>query len=118
MTPKDFKDQVKQYCPNCSASLPMDIPNNHEQHDFTSPSNAARLEKIGSPKYNKGRIKIQDMKKLSDYLGNTDGTPGPHRGSFKSHPQWTPWNYRSEVWHEPGEGTLKASEVRTIQTGG
>lgn len=117
MTPDDFRDQVARYCPNCSAALPMDIPNNHEQFDFTSPSNAEKLKAIKSPKYLKGRIRIQDTHELSEFVKGCDGTPGEHRGSFKSHPMWTPWNYRSEVWHAPGEGQLEASQVRAIQTG-
>ena len=115
--PAHFSDQVRHYCPKCSAALPMEIPNNHDQHDFTSPGNAIRLEKARSPKFLKDNVKVEDVKKLAKYLRDTDGTPGSHRGSFKSHPEWTPWNYRSEVWHAPGEGDLKAKEVLALQLG-
>lgn len=93
------------------------IPDNHEQYDFISPGNAVRLEKIRSPKYMKGKVKVQDMKKLATYLGYTDAIPGPHSASFISYPHWTPWNYRSKVWQEPGEGNLSAKEIRDLQLG-
>lgn len=115
--PKDFQDQVRRYCPQCSAALPMYIPNNHETHDSISPGNAKRLREVKSPKFEKGHVIVEDVQKLASYLGDTDGTPGEDRGSFESHPEWHPWCYRSEVWHAPGEGDLSAEEVRALQTG-
>ncbi|MBU1345140.1 MAG: radical SAM protein [Proteobacteria bacterium] len=114
----DFKEQVKRYCPRCSACLPMPmIPNNHEHRDHMSPGNFERLKKVMSPKILQERYLIEDVKVLSQYVKDANGKPGPHRGSFEKYPAWTPWNYRSSVYNAPGEGSLSADEVRKIQLG-
>lgn len=116
-TPAEFQDQVRRYCCRCSAALPMAVPNNHEPFDFLSPGNARRLEACRSPKFLQSRYRIADMEAIRRYAATLDGIPGPVRGSFLSHPEWTPWNYRKQVWNAPGEGYLTATEVRSLQTG-
>jgi organic radical activating enzyme len=114
----DFKEQVKRYCPKCSACVPMPmIPNNHEHQDHMSPGNFERLKKVMSPKILQERYIIEDVSALSEYVKDADGRPGPFRGSFEKFPSWTPWNYRSAVYNAPGEGDLSAKQVRKIQTG-
>ena len=95
----------------------MAVPNNHEPYDFISPGNAKRLEGSRSPKFLQSRYRIADMEAIRRYASTLDGIPGPVRGSFLSHPEWTPWNYRRQVWNAPGEGYLTAQEVRSLQTG-
>ncbi len=114
----DFRQQMEEYCPRCSACLPMPmIPNNHEHRDHLSPGNFQRLKKAMSPKILQERYVIEDIDKLTRFAKAADGIPGPHRGSFKKFPMWTPWNYRSGVYNAPGEGTLSASQVRKLQMG-
>ena len=38
-TPADFQDQVKKYCENCSAAIPMPRPKANDHVDYISPSN-------------------------------------------------------------------------------
>ena len=115
---KDFKDQVKKYCNKCSACVPMPmIPNNHDPADWVSPGNAKRLEAVGSPKFKQGRYKVMDLKKIREYVRTGSGEAGKDRGELKDFPKWTPWNYRGEWHHEPGEGALTAKEVLKIQKG-
>lgn len=116
-TPEQFQDQVKRYCPRCSAALPMPRPNNHERRDTVSRDNALLLEKLRSPKFLEGGCVVVNVKEVAEYLRGCDGTPGPVRGSLLSRPEWTPWNYRTQVWHGPGEGVLTAKEVAALQRG-
>jgi len=116
-TPEEFQDQVKRYCTRCSAALPISIPNNHEPFDLVSEGNVRLLEKVDSPKCLEGRFRVVDSEAIRNYAMKTDGTPGPFPGSLLSHPEWTPWNYRTTRWHGPGEGYLTQEEVRALQTG-
>ncbi len=38
-TPADYQDQVKEYCENCSAAIPMPRPKANDHVDYISPSN-------------------------------------------------------------------------------
>lgn len=121
-TPEEFQDQVRRYCPRCSACLPMPIPNNHDWRDTVSKGNALLLEKVRSPKYMQGGFIIADIEKIKEYLKGCDGVPGPEPGSLRSHPEWTPWMYRPQYWadkvHGPKEGSrLKPREVVALQRG-
>lgn len=115
--PDAFQDQVGRYCPRCSAALPLPVSNNHEPYDIISPGNAQLLAQAGSPKYLKNHFRIAEMDAVREYNKDLDGIPGPERGSLTSHPEWTPWNYRRQVWNAPGEGILSAKEVRSLQSG-
>jgi hypothetical protein len=122
--PKDFKEQIEEFCTKCSACLPMPVPNNHIPYDYVSPNNLKRLELINSPKLKDDRVKVVDISEVRKYLIGSDGkvsdvTPDEEgRGGLKSHPQWKPWVYRGEDdWHAPGEGYLSAKDIRNIQKG-
>ncbi len=87
-TPEQFKDQIKRYCPNCSAAIPLSIPSDHEKYDLVSTKNLERLMEIKSPKVLKGQYKIYDKKyTIDDYLAN-----------YKT---WAPGRYRNFIQHEP-----------------
>ncbi len=57
-TPKDYVEQMKQYCVNCSAALPLHARLDTDEIDDVSPRNLERLTKIGSPKIKKGKYSI------------------------------------------------------------
>lgn len=80
--PNEFADQVKRYCPNCSAAIPMEGISSHVSWDSISKSNAKRLEKVNSPKYKKGKFKIANFK-----LTEADIEKIVCKG-------WTPWSHR------------------------
>jgi len=122
--PKDFKEQIEEFCTKCSACLPMPIPNNHIPYDYVSPNNLKRLELVNSPKLKNGKVKVVDIKEVRRFLVGIDGKitdvapDAEGRGGLASHPQWKPWVYRGEDdWHSPGEGYLSAKEVKSIQRG-
>lgn len=81
-TPAEFDDQVMRYCPMCSAAIPMHRPDNKEKFDLVSKSNAARLEKVGSPKYKKGKVKIIDKKFTEEEIKKVVAEG------------WYPWQHR------------------------
>lgn len=116
-TPEQFMDQVKRYCPNCSACLPIPyIPSNHTSFDLMSPGNAERLKQAGTPKFQQGAYQIVDVQRIKEFIKGKTAEPGEDRGSFKDFPEWKPWNYRTQIWHAPGEGPMSSEEVRKIQT--
>jgi hypothetical protein len=81
-TPEDFIDQVRRYCPQCSAAIPMPRVSSHADFDFVSESNLRRLEEAGSPRRLKGKIKIFDRKFTEEDIRE-----------FKK--DWVPWRHRS-----------------------
>ena len=54
-TPKDYVEQMKQYCVNCSAALPLHARIDTDEIDDISKGNLERLIKVGSPKIKKGK---------------------------------------------------------------
>ncbi|GAX60010.1 hypothetical protein SCALIN_C05_0095 [Candidatus Scalindua japonica] len=59
-TPKDYVEQMKQYCVNCSAALPLHARLDTEETDDISKGNLERLIKVGSPKVKRGKYSIYD----------------------------------------------------------
>ena len=53
-TPDEFKDQMKRYCANCSAAVPMPIPSANDAVDFISLSNEDNLKECGSRRFKRG----------------------------------------------------------------
>ena len=87
--PKDFQDQVKRYCVNCSAAIPLNIESSSSVYDLVSRRNAERLKKVGAPKFLCGKMKIYYKKyTLEDYEKNSKN--------------WKPGYFRDFVQHEPG----------------
>lgn len=81
--PWEFQDQVKRYCPMCSAAIPMPRPSSHRESDMVSISNAKRLKESGSPKYLNEKLEIFDKKITEDDIEKV-----VKQG-------WTPWSHRS-----------------------
>jgi hypothetical protein len=112
---KEFRTQQEFCCIKCSAAIPMaDIPNNHDNVDLFSTENYIRLRDFGSPKIKDGRAQIVDQEGIVEYLNSSELKEG-ERGYWKSHPEWRPSEFRTKVWHGPGEGSLSPKEVRFLQ---
>ena len=80
-TPDEFADQVKRYCPKCSAAIPLNRPSSHNDWDLISEGNALNLKKAGSPKYLRGKVMIHKEKYSRRDLEKWIAT-------------WTPWSHR------------------------
>ncbi len=81
-TPEQFKDQIRRYCLNCSAAIPMHRPSAHDVNDTISKSVEKKLKCVMSPKYLQGGVTIYNKKLSKDDIN-----------SYKNN--WTPWNHRS-----------------------
>jgi hypothetical protein len=79
--PAEFQDQVKRYCGNCSAAIPLPRQSAHDDFDTISPSIAEKLKAAQSPRFLKGQVKIFDKKltkaEIEEYSVG-----------------WTPWSHR------------------------
>lgn len=118
-TAADYQEQKKRLCLRCSAALPMgEIPNNHLPVDLVSEGNAQYLKDIKSPKAKTHRIQIVSKHDATKYLNSVEHIEIGERGYLKSHPDWRPSEFRTKVWHGPGEGELSAKEVRSMQIKG
>jgi hypothetical protein len=80
--PNEFQDQVKRYCENCSAAIPMKGVSSHAKWDTISKSNAKRLEEIGSHRYKDGHFKMADFKLTEEEINQV-----VEEG-------WEPWSHR------------------------
>ena len=92
--PNEFFDQMKRYCPMCSAAIPMPGTNAHVKYDVISKTNAERLKKIGSPKFLRGGYKLANKKyteKEIESIIKKGWTPWSHRPYKQSAPnkKWT-----------------------------
>jgi len=57
-TPKDYVEQMKRYCVNCSAALPLHARPDTDNIDDISKDNLERLKKIDSPKIKRGKYRL------------------------------------------------------------
>lgn len=87
--PNEFMDQVKRYCPNCGAAVPMSGVDAHAPYEIVSKSIAERLKKSESPKFLSGNYKLVDMK-----LTEADIEKTVKEG-------WTPWSHRPYKQNAP-----------------
>ncbi len=60
-TPKDFKEQIEEYCPKCGCAMPLFRRCSVDGRDDISPKNVERL-KGRSKKIDQGRYVISDLK--------------------------------------------------------
>ena len=113
--PAEYKSQKEANCLRCSAPLPLaSIPNNHVSFDYISESNEKLLSLNNSPKHKQGRTRVTSKKDATAYLESVDELVEGERGYWKSHPDWRPSEFRTKVWHSPGEGNLTHKEVAKL----
>lgn len=60
-TPKDFKEQIEEYCPKCGCAVPLKRRRSIEGTDDISPGNFERLKDV-SFKIRNGKYVIHDLK--------------------------------------------------------
>lgn len=87
-TPDEFKDQMKRYCANCSAAVPMPIPSANDAVDFISLSNEDNLKECGSRRFKRGGTQTF-VKKMSK------------KEIEKNKKNWRPWEHRSFMQATP-----------------
>lgn len=80
--PNEFMDQVKRYCPYCSAAIPLPPQGAHDSYDLVSKTIAAKLKEVGSPKFLRGKFRLSKIK-----LTEKDIEKIVKKG-------WTPWSHR------------------------
>jgi hypothetical protein len=78
--PEDFQDQVRRYCPKCSAAIPLERPSNQEAKDGVSRRNYERLLDLGSPKALQEKVQV-----IEEKLEKEDIVEQLH--------SWRPWDY-------------------------
>ncbi len=116
-TPDQYQEQKQFACLRCSAALPLaQIPNNHVPRDTVSIGNLDRLAELGSPKVRSHRVVVIKKEDAVSYLNSVEEIIEGERGYLDSHPDWRPSEFRTKVYHAPGEGYLQASQVRAMQT--
>jgi len=104
--PEDFQDQVKRYCVNCSAALPLKQDSDGfggrkgPAFDTVSKRNLEKLLKAKSPKAEAGHYKLFDKKFTEEELLN----------NLKD---WNPSHWRPFVAHEPS-GYEKSDHKREV----
>lgn len=65
-TPKDFREQMEEFCRKCGMCLPLRRRKSIEEVDDVSPKNLERLQAIGSYKVKKGEVRVHDLKCVDD----------------------------------------------------
>ena len=79
--PEEFQDQVEQYCHNCSACIPMHKVSAYEGYDYASKSMMEKLEKLKTPRYQRGQvIEVKDELLCASYEEAENVRPWEHRG--------------------------------------
>ncbi len=94
-TPEQFQDQVKRYCANCSAAIPLERQSSHNDWDLISPSVAEKLKKFNSPKYLNNKYKIfKESYSKSELQKRLQG--------------WEPWSHRPYKFPRQHMGITKS----------
>jgi len=108
--PKDFQDQVKRYCIDCSGALPMKSESDGfggrkgPAYDTVSKKNLEKLLKVKSPKAEAGHVKIFDEKYNQETLE-------------KNLENWNPSHFKPFVTHTPKDYENKIREVDPKKSG-
>lgn len=93
-TPDQFRDQVDTFCGKCSGAIPMPSFSDGRggrdgpTHDYVSPGNYERLIAAGSPKAQRGHVRIWDRKFTREDIE-------------AAKPGWNPRGFRDFVAHGP-----------------
>lgn len=88
--PNEFADQVKRYCPNCSAAIPLPPNSGQAPYDVVSESILKKLKKVGSPKVARGGFKLLKKKyteKDIEKIVKAGWTPWSHRPYKQTSPE-------------------------------
>jgi hypothetical protein len=80
-TPAQFQDQVKRYCENCSAAIPMPRPSHHARNDLVSRSVYEKLQAHDSPRFKRGNIELFESSFSKEEIE-------------RCKEGWTPWSHR------------------------
>tara|TARA_B100001059_G_scaffold229630_1_gene262499 strand:- start:344 stop:1252 length:909 start_codon:yes stop_codon:yes gene_type:complete len=108
--PKDFQDQVKRYCKDCSGALPMKSESDGfggrkgPAYDTVSPRNLEKLLKVKSPKAQAGHIKI-----FNEKLGEEKIVANSEN--------WNPSHFKPFVTHSPNDYANKEKQVDPKKSG-
>ena len=88
-TPDEFQDQVKRYCENCSAAIPMERPKASSSVDLITISNEVKLQECSSRRYKRGGTKTisQKMSKEEIEKNKLDWRPWEHRDFMQATPE-------------------------------
>ncbi len=91
-TVDEMRDQIKRYCQNCSAAIPMPTFENSEysisSKDLVSPSIEKKLKKINSGRYKRGNTQLFDKKFNKEEI-------------FECAKTWMPWSHRDFKQYSP-----------------
>lgn len=68
-TPKDFKDQIEQYCRKCGCAMPLQRRSSQDERDDISPLNLERLQGV-SKKVRDGKYVLSEFKMDQSLLQN------------------------------------------------
>ena len=111
--PEDFQDQVKRYCGNCSAAIPMPRPKASADHDLITLSNAKRLEGNGSRRFAEGHTRSVDKKMSKEEIeANKDGwRPWEHRQFKQCTPDMMDTEVRVEYLKKETQGSEEMEEM-------
>ena len=63
-TPKDFREQIEEFCPKCGFAAQLEKRKSIEHIDDISPGNYERLKNT-SPKIKQGEYKISNLKMVN-----------------------------------------------------
>ena len=97
--PKDFQDQVKRYCKDCGAVLPIGEISDQATYDIISPSNALKLYKLRSPKLLAGNAALYNRKWTAEEIKERQKN-------------WNPQNYRTFYSHCPEDYEKRETKTK------
>ena len=86
------RGQRDEFCKSCSAAVPMEQHPTNLPYDFISPTNAKRLEAVGSPLVKRGNYKIMDARYTREDIERIRKAPttnkSPQSHTKKSSNHW------------------------------
>lgn len=116
-TPDDFQDQVKRYCQNCSAAIPMERPKASDSCDLITISNEEKLKENRSRRYKRGHTQTfcQKMSKEEIEHNKLNWRPWEHRSFKQSTPELT--THMALVEYAQKESTGREELEEMIKSG-
>lgn len=74
-----FAEQIKRWCGNCGACLPLPGRRDNEEIDDVSPSNLVQLEAVDSPRVKKGDVEVHNDFEEYDEEKHREGGWSPYK---------------------------------------